>query len=233
MNVLQIAARISATCVESKTRHKDPGNKFDLSEFKSLPGREGSFSPLLKYANDRLKFIGGGSARAVFILSSSKVLKIAYGLHLEPGLSQNKAEVDFYTNPKTKQVCAKIFDFDPNYEWLISELVKPVNESEFKKLTGVNPWDFRDFGKSLGDGLSPEEVYEQYLDDNEMQNIKSIPKKMFDKWIYVLENILDQGVLIGDLTKPDSWGVTSSGNLVILDYGINKEVKRKHYRSDF
>jgi len=230
MNMLQIAARISAIFVESKIRHKpeNVSEKFNLNKFKSLSGNE-----LYKYADGKLQQTGEGSSRAVFILNSSKVLKIAITRKnsLGSGAAQNKTEVDFYTNPKTKQVCAKIFDFDPDYEWLISELVRPVSEEEFEKLTGVNSYDFGYFGKNLIDGLSPEEIYEHYSEDNIIHDTKPISKKLFDKWIYVLENIVNQGIMTEDLTNPGHWGVTSSGNLVVLDYGLTDSVWTEHYNN--
>jgi len=215
MNILQIAARISAVCVESKIRHKDPGNKFDLNEFKSLPSRE-----VLKYAEDRLQQIGRGSSRAVFLLSSSKVLKIAVRHGMVIDVYQNRSEVSLYTDPKTKQICAKIFDFDPDYVWLISELVRPVSAAEFKNITGVDSKELEHFGECLEDGLSPEEIYEQYSEDNKIRDVKSVPKDKFDEWIYLFENLVSQGVYVGELTRSEHWGVTSSGNLVVLDYGI-------------
>ena len=226
MNILRIAARISATCVESKTRHKDPGNKFDLNKFKSLSGHEA-----FKYAKDRLQLTGKGSSRAVFILNSSKVLKIAVNNNRhEVGLAQNKTEVDFYTNPKTKQVCAKIFDFDPNYEWLISELVKPVSETEFKKLTGVSVYDLKYLKKGLDLGLNSESLYEHYSEDNNIQDIDPFPKDLFIKWTDIFKNLIDQGSPIGELTNPEHWGKTPSGNLVVLDYGLTDEIYDKYYR---
>jgi hypothetical protein len=52
------------------------------------------------------------------------LLKIATG---DSGVAQNKAEVDVFTNPKTKQIVATIFDFAKDYSWLSSELVNPFD----------------------------------------------------------------------------------------------------------
>jgi len=72
MDLLRIAARISAIR-QNKVDGQEEG-KFSLDEFKKLQDDE----EILDYANERLEHMGRGSSRQVYILSSQKVLKIAY-----------------------------------------------------------------------------------------------------------------------------------------------------------
>ena len=99
------------------------GNKhFDIREFRKLFSEKQAY----EYAMARLQFLGKGSSRAVFLYDSGKVLKIAYGMR-SAGKAQNKAEVDVFSNPLAKPVVAKVFDYDRDFHWIISELVKPLD----------------------------------------------------------------------------------------------------------
>ena len=96
---------------------------FNFKKFVTIENLEEKIA----FAEKTLPFLGKGSSRIVFAISSGKVLKIARN---EKGLSQNKAEVEVWTNPKTKPVVAKIFSADlKEYHWLISEIVNPFENS--------------------------------------------------------------------------------------------------------
>lgn len=99
---------------------------FDINIFKSLR----SAYEAAEYADERLEELGTGSSRKVFLLSSGKVLKIAYGKQ-NAGKAQNQEEVNVFTNPKSRPVVAKVFDYDPSFRWIISELVKPLGDGDY------------------------------------------------------------------------------------------------------
>lgn len=101
---------------------------FNMNEFKKLVKRynthpdgitgEPASSPknYFEYASLNLEELGKGSSRIVYLLSAKKVLKIALNVK---GIAQNEAEIDIYTNPKTKAIIAKIFDYDVDYKYII------------------------------------------------------------------------------------------------------------------
>ncbi len=214
MNILRIAARVA---IRSKT--------FNLAEFKNLE----SAKDKLDYANKHLKRIGVGSSRAVFEYSSSKVLKVANHFRgsgtQEAGIAQNKAEIDAYTNPKLKPVTTKIFDYDPNFHWIISEAVRGlVSQSEFKKYSGINSSLLLDYLQELENGeTSVDEIFEDAKD----QKIR-INKEFFEGVL----SLIDNGILAADIARPDHWGKTSDGRIVILDYGFDREVEKIYYPSE-
>lgn len=112
--------------------------KFDLNFFKKL-----SWTEKHDYAEKHLPRLGTGSSRDVYALSGHKVLKIS--LDHEKGFGQNEAEVEIYSNPMTKPIISKIYDFDSkNYEWLISEIAKPFQTSkEFEEKVGISIFDLQ------------------------------------------------------------------------------------------
>lgn len=97
---------------------------FSWEEFKRFNG----LKALNIYALRTLgKPLGKGSSRAVYTLSSSKVLKLARPEPdaSEKGLAQNEAELEVWTNPLIKPIVAKIYDYDPKYRWIVSEITRP------------------------------------------------------------------------------------------------------------
>lgn len=226
VNLLTIAARLAA---ETVSRIRSKGAKFDLAEFKELESAE----EMQAYAHMRLQPLGRGSSRAVYSLTGTKVLKIAAsgGGNVvkgrggsEAGVAQNKAEVDVYTDPKTRDAVAKIFDFDPEYRWLISEAVRSLSESEFESLAGTGVEDLRktvefcvETDSSAGEGV--EWAEEQWL---------SPPKR---EVLDLMLHLVDVGLAYGDLMDPEHWGKTPDNRLVLLDYGFTKGVADEYYSS--
>lgn len=91
--------------------------------------------PEIAYAQKHLPLLGKGSSRITFALNSGKVLKIALN---RAGFGQNQAELDVFTHSKDNTLVTKIFDFAPDFKWLVSEIVKEFEtEEEFTKLTHI------------------------------------------------------------------------------------------------
>ena len=116
--------------------------KFNMDVFKRLPDLKSRY----KYAKKNLRSIGAGSSREAFALSTNSVLKVALlGVDWRRGFAQNKAEVDIWTNPKTKTVAARIFDFDgKRYEWLIMEPAQEISYKTFKEILQLPPFVQKD-----------------------------------------------------------------------------------------
>ena len=210
----------------------------------------------LYYAQKHLKKLGEGSGRRVFLLSNRFVLKIAMN---EKGWAQNQAEVDIYTNPHTKPIVAKIYDFDPHYNWLVSELVRPIaNKKEFEKHFGVSD-EYVDrvielISYSHGDKSAAKEKakkdiqrYSAKLEAMELRGEKYDLKRkeFFKEELKFTRDILDAfdkpivnailylqkefELVSADLTLHKHWGKTAEGRVVLLDYGYTKTVSYTYY----
>jgi len=193
-----------------KTRFGGP--KFEIEKLKSLPNE----SVMQAYAMNYLEPLGQGSSRIAFVLSSKKVLKIARN---EKGISQNKAEIEVYTDPATADTAAKIYDFDDQGRWITSDLVKPLTDpSEFMKLTGVS-WE--EFVQDLASSVS------KFAREKGMTLNKRAHE--FTQKAYNMAEKGKSKLKLGDLTVLDHWGKTPNGRVVILDYGFTEDVEAKHY----
>lgn len=196
--------------IVEKIRSKPRGNgrfgtKFDIKQFKELDG----INLMLQYAKEFLEIMGTGSSRMAFLFSSRYVLKIAIN---KKGLAQNEAEVDVFTNPKSKGVVAKVYSSDPQFRWLVSDLVKPLSSpAEFEDLTGIDWPNFVNL-------LRPKVKSNQPVSADD-------PKIVQATAVTAQQNNL----LFGDLEELSHWGKTPDGRAVLLDYGFTGEVWRSHY----
>lgn len=183
------------------------GDKFDLKRFESLPDQK----TMLAYASKFLQRLGTGSSRAAFVLGSKYALKIALN---EKGLAQNNAELEVFTNPKSKPIVAKVYRADEDSRWIVSDLVKPLsNVDEFAELTGT---DWSDFAETIKDHLSK-------------SGTKSMVADGFTQT--VINNARANNMLVGDIEEIGHWGKTPDGRCVLLDYGFTEEVFSKHYKT--
>jgi len=165
---------------------------------------------MVQYAVEFLETLGKGSSRRAFLLSSKYALKIAIN---EKGIAQNEAELDVFTNPKSRAIVAKVYDADQEgNKWLISDLVKPLDsEEEFEQLTGVKWYLFSEQIRS------------------HMQNRGADAQKL-NPWVQaVIATARQNNLMHGDLRELSHWGKTPDGRCVLLDYGFNESVFQSHY----
>jgi hypothetical protein len=192
---------------------------FKMSEFKSLETRR----ECKLYAERMgLQFLGEGHSRVAYVLSSSKVLKIALN---SLGNEANKVEAEVYKKyPQFHEILVPILDNDQQYKWLISDLVYPAEEESDQKIInvlGADSYTFRDIAF--------------YMQKNPNMSVSDILQKgniVYQKYIQDLSKVEYYANLFVDLAKTahvdiedlcgNNLGVTVSGKLVALDYGLLK-----------
>lgn len=181
--------------------------KINIEELKNLP-----WNDVYDYIkNSGAQYLGGGSSRDTYILSSKYVIKIAKN---EAGEAQNKAELELSKDPRFKNIVADTISAHPSFWWIISELVKPFSSNsynEFYELTGM---EFSDFTQFIMQG--------PYLDPEEIA-----PKPDFAK--NVLKLVKNKILSPADVGRLDNWGKTADGRVVILDYGATPEIIEQFY----
>jgi len=138
--------------------------KFNFAEFKKIAmtnvrtkersgskpwDYSGDEHPEIQYAKRFLPELGSGSSRTAFALSGGKVLKIAKN---DAGIGQNKEELDTYTRLRDNSLVTKIFDYAPDFKWLVSEIVKPIDGADFEKYVGMKPYRFWELYTSVKEG---------------------------------------------------------------------------------
>lgn len=90
-----------------------------------------------RYAQGHLKFLGEGSAREVYLLSSRHVLKIPKRGAERIGIDQNLEEEGLSRKFSGNSLLAHVVRSGQDGLWLVSELVRPLPDNrEFYELTG-------------------------------------------------------------------------------------------------
>ena len=187
---------------------------FDLDEFLNIR----SFAGKVRYANNKLKRMASGSARIIYDIDGKTVLKLAKN---PKGIAQNEVEASLGTDYYVGDLVAKVLEEDDKHRWIVMEKAKKITKNRFKELTGVALDKFyyyirNEVGNSRLFNVSPED--EEELRENEFV-------------IDIIDLCHNYDLETGDFGRPSSFGEIE-GRLVITDYGLTKEVFRKHYAWD-
>jgi hypothetical protein len=195
-----------------------------------------------------LPYMGRGSSRVVYALSTGKVLKISRD---EKGIAQTEAEVlVWYTSsPEQKEAAAQVYDFDPDYNWSVMEIAKtfevPYNDynGSLEHELGIPTaygvvFEIRDIVDALlsdrSDGL-PEQITDKLLELPRGQEI--VLRKRLDDYIKnphpfvkkIVDLIRSNNLNTGDVIS-DHFGKTAAGRIVLIDYGLSKDVAEQYYK---
>lgn len=225
--------------------------KFDLNYFKKLSASsvrpetkeeeedfawKGQSHPEVAYAKSMLPELGQGSSRVALALSGGKVLKIAIN---KKGFQQNKAEVDTFQRGTNIDLITKIYDFAPDYKWVISEIVKEIPPEQFEQFSGVPAEDMPFFAslkslqgaKDRATDLTAAKTnpkVSRNFDQKFQWKIDAIealfknPRGLqFMESIWAL--IKTHGLHYGDIV-PEHFGRTVDGQLRLFDYGLTEKM---------
>ena len=192
--------------------------------------------------------VAQGSSRCIFMLSDNLVLKLAHGRY-EAGKAQNRLECQLYEETQSP-LLVRIFGNDDNYTYIICENVIPAQPIDFEKIIDI-PFYNRYYDQKNSE-------YSQYF-ENPRGNFEKVPYDVYDivcyleanytigegyyhreieeymmkcPWLKHLKKLI-MDTQIGDLTKPENYGVVNrDGNpmLVVLDAGMNLENWEAYYR---
>jgi hypothetical protein len=202
-----------------------------------------------------LPFLGKGSSRAVYALSTGKVLKIAIN---DKGMAQNEAERIVWQNPSTRYIGAKVFESDPNDHWAVMEVAKIYGGPTPLKLDlGIprelaSSWGYHitsaafDLTSVYDRGLSVEEVIANRYGvagpggdrDPEIEEVVEAFRKFLEdppNSMLALVDLMynaptDHQLHPGDIV-PDHFGRTADGRPVLIDYGFTTGVAEGYYSS--
>lgn len=203
---------------------------FNMEELKNI----NSFVERVKYCNSRLKYLGQGSSRRVYMVDDEKCLKMAKN---RKGIAQNIEEINLGNDIYAGSCFAKVYDYDQNGLFVEMELARKAKESDFERLAGI-PFD------CYCDLIVRTAI--NYLPNN-CQSRNWVTSSMEDTYNYVMDNIDDfefinqvieymynfQVKAYGDLQRISSYGVVKRNGqeeLVIVDFGLTEDVFNNYYR---
>ena len=171
--------------------------------------------------------IGSGSSRRVWALDKNTVIKMAKN---QKGIAQNLVELRVFE--KTPECVAKIKWYHPKGYYLIVERCSSLDRFLEDKDVNINAEDFSNY------------VDINYNKKYTVENVKKIVKKfvketkdeakykpavfkMLTKQMKELVTFIWKNKI--DDIYDDQLGVNKAGKIILLDYGMNKEVWKKYY----
>jgi hypothetical protein len=215
----QLNEAINFTLIENIMMDEDYPSSFDMDKFKSLT----KFSERIKYCDQNLKKISSGSARVVYIIDETKVLKLAKNTK---GIAQCETEIQWGQDRYYSSILARTLDSHPDGLWVEMELARKVKPSDFKRLEGfefkyLGPY-LRNFqeenhGKKPIYSIDPQQ--KEILNNNEF--IGTIASFM-----------LDADSPAGDLARLNSYGLVNREgheSIVIIDFGLTGDIYDTYY----
>lgn len=198
-----------------------PSN-FNMEEFKSM----GTYAARVKYCQERLRRLGSGSGRIVYLIDNETVLKLARN---PKGVAQNEVEGGDYYLRKIG-LFPEVYDIDDNYLWIEMQRAIRAQPADFKRICGygfnvVCAWvDYLAY-----DNTPPQ--YKAIFNSDEFNERLND----YDSVFYQLQDYIGNclGNAVGDLKQSSSWGVIMDNGeerLVVVDYGLNKQVFNDYYK---
>lgn len=172
--------------------------------------------------------IGSGSSRIVFALDKNTVIKMAKN---EKGIAQNLAELRVFE--KASERVAKIKWYHPKGYYLIVERCTSLKRFLEDKDVNIDAEDFSEYVDI--------DCNKKYTVENVEKIVKNFVRKTKDEAKYkpavfkmLTKQIKELATFIWknkiDDIYDDQLGVNKAGKIILLDYGMNKEVWKKFYK---
>jgi hypothetical protein len=201
---------------------EDYPSSFDFKKFISLK----SFNQRVKYCEENLKKISSGSARIVYLVDDTKVLKLAKN---KKGLVQNEIEASYSKYNDLSDILAQTFEFDDhNYLWVEMELARKITPKIFKQITGYSFENFCDLLRIYNDATNPT----RYKHTHNLPE-DFIQESWEDEFMYSMYQYLgNYDVPVGDLLRLSSYGLVKRNGvdtIVLIDYGLDNKTMASYY----
>ena len=213
--------------IKSLLKERVRPSAFSIQDFKGLEWQE-----MKSYLDTHLVRLGKGSSRIVYRYSSSYVIKFAFN---EAGLAQCEQEIQVFNDNTMKPLVAKIKDYDNHGRWLLSEIVRPLNnDQEFFELLGLKPGKNMNGNVVVNWGTSIREVALRLHTTSKEKLEKllaSVPSEAKQKLGALWHAMHEADLAFVDLKDYDHWGKSASEELALLDYGYSNEISMKYYSS--
>lgn len=169
------------------------------------------------WLKQKLQYVGAGDARIVYSINNDKVFKLTK----VGGNDQAKNEVNVFKCLGSKFV-PKIYDYSPDYSWIISEKVTPFKTNQelvdaFQNACGITKEKWNELkGEIERDTLVLLWLLKQRLE--EIRVLDSFLKQT-SSWYRDFINILIKCRAKASDLYDDNAGIASDGRFVVLDTG--------------
>jgi len=215
----RLGEAINLELLESMLVDEDYPSSFNMDEFKKLS----KFAERVRYCDQHLKKLSSGSARIVYIVDDTKVLKLAKN---PKGVAQCETEIQWGGDYYFASILANVLESHPDGLWVEMELARKVKKSDFLNEVGVNIDDFahclrnreeENKGKRPMFSINPE-VQDKFNNSD------------FANAIFEFMDAADAPA--GDLGRLNSYGLVKrdgQNQIVIIDFGLTHDIYSTYY----
>jgi hypothetical protein len=206
-----------------------------------------------KYPN--VKYLGKGVFRTAFTLNKDLIIKVNTSYTTDSGQLMNKEDFTLSRDPKTSKIFPKVYSHDPDFNWIVMDLVHPIlSRPEFmtffpNKNIDKQPayWYYKELynmamlhkvGEITGDKQmigNAEAIYDGTIkihmqsELNKSLSLKEIISGFDQTFFQVCNAVAKYGIRMSEI-RPNNTGFTvdESGNkqFVILDSSIDASIKK-------
>lgn len=203
---------------------------------------QGSLAAKTRYmAQFGLFKLGAGSSRVVFVADDKLALKLAKN---KKGLAQNRLEVELteeFRSAGFENLIAEVQSYDPEFLWVESERsLRAPSAEDWGRYMGFGPRKAFEILMALSDSrtYAKNKTKKEVLDELALRGvIASKEKEMLlgGHPLMDLNTAIEKfNLLIGDINRPSSWGLVikpdGQKKVVLVDYGLNRNIFNTHYR---
>jgi len=215
----KLSENMTFELLENMMVDEDYPTTFDMDHFKTLT----KFAERVRYCEEHLKRISSGSARIVYMVDDTKVLKLAKN---QKGLAQNEVEIQWGQDSYFGSILAHTFMYHPDDLWVEMELARKVSKKDFQRLTDCTIDEMNDYlinfneinrGKRPIFSMDPE--VKARLDENEFVSA-------------IVDFMANIGAPAGDFGRLNSYGIIQRGgqdDIVLIDFGLTNDVYQTYY----
>ncbi len=199
---------------------EDYPSSFDMSHFELLT----NFKDRVNYCEQHLKRISSGSARIVYMVDDTKVLKLAKN---QKGVAQCETEIKWGNERYYSDILAKTLDFNDMDLWVEMELARKVKASDFRRLLGL---DFNQFGYYLRNFYHRNRGNSRDLFAIDPKELEILRESEFVNMVAGFMQDTDSPA--GDLARLNSYGLVNregTESIVIIDFGLTGDVYSTYY----
>ena len=182
------------------------------------------YNQLKKKAERKFKRIASGTARVVYEFKDDMAIKDGKN---DKGIAQNEVEYNLGTDRFAEDMVTKVYYGAENLSFIIAEKAEKLRVADFKRITGIEWKQFIEVVDHLENVNNPRTSYRDPSEE--------VEELFSNEFVNEFEQFVGNFGLtevMGDFKRISSYGVVNrdyGDDVVLTDYGLTKEVYKKHY----
>lgn len=186
-----------------------------------------SFAQRVRYAQERARKLGAGSARVAFEIEYQGRLTVLKVAKNRKGAAQNEVESQMLEDwhLKSYDIVIPLIDYDEENSyptWIHTERARKANDSDFKRFCGGTLEEV-----CIAALYYSGQAYQYWFAKNVKEEDLKVDSEN-DTVQGLIQIFGNYGMPAGDIMRLSSWGIYKNAP-VLVDVGLSQDVYRDHY----